>query len=62
MLRHLTELEVMHLVTLLQEGHSQQYVADMIGVSQSVISRIYARYEETSECQRRSGSKTCNYS
>ncbi|KYN12368.1 hypothetical protein ALC57_15483 [Trachymyrmex cornetzi] len=53
--RHLTELEVMHLVTLLQEGHSQRYVVNMIGVSQFVVRSIYARYEETSECQRRSG-------
>jgi transposase len=45
--RHLSEIGVVKLVTLLQEGHSQQEVARRLGVSQSVVRRAWRRYRET---------------
>lgn len=53
--RHLSEPEVARLITLLDEGNSQRDVAIRMGVSQSVVSRAYARYRETNEYNRRSG-------
>lgn len=53
--RHLTEFEVARLVTLLEEGHSQRYVANSIGVSPSVVNRLYARFRETELYSRRTG-------
>jgi transposase len=53
--RHLSEIGVVKLVTLLQEGHSQQEVARRLGVSQSVVSRAWRRYRETGIYHRRQG-------
>ncbi|CAH1365895.1 unnamed protein product, partial [Tenebrio molitor] len=53
--RHLSEIGVVKLVTLLQEGHSQQEVARRLGVSQSVVSRASRRYRETGIYHRRQG-------
>ncbi|KAM0730374.1 Transposable element Tc1 transposase [Formica fusca] len=53
--RHLTELEVVHLITLLEEGYSQRQVANLIGVSHSVVGRAYSRYQKTGQYHRRSG-------
>lgn len=53
--RHLSEPEVVRLVTLIEEGYSQHAVAIRMGVSQSVVSRAYARYQETNRYNRRPG-------
>jgi len=53
--RQLSEPEVARLVTLIEEGYSQRAVAIQMGVSQSVVSRAYARYQETNGYKRRPG-------
>lgn len=53
--RQLTEMQAIQIVTLLQEGNSQRYVARRLSVSQSVISRTWSRYRETNDFQRRQG-------
>jgi transposase len=45
--RHLSNIEVVKLVTLLEEGHHQQEVVLRLGVSQSVVSRAWRWYRET---------------
>jgi transposase len=52
---NLSEIGVVKLVTLLQEGHSEQEVARRLGVSQSVVSRAWRRYRETGIYHRRQG-------
>ncbi|KAF2893639.1 hypothetical protein ILUMI_12534 [Ignelater luminosus] len=42
-------------VTLLQERRSQQYVANLLGVNQSTISRLSRRLRETGDVRRRPG-------
>ncbi|KAF2884458.1 hypothetical protein ILUMI_21724 [Ignelater luminosus] len=41
--------------TLLQEGRSQQYVANLLGVNQSTLSRLARRLRETGDVRRRPG-------
>lgn len=53
--RHLSATDVAHIVALLRQGHSQVEVAATMGVSQSVISRAYARFNETQNYDRRPG-------
>lgn len=53
--RHLSEVEVARLVTLIDEGYTQHAVAIRMGVSQSVVSRAYTRYQETNQYHRRPG-------
>ena len=53
--RHLPPEQVMHAVTLLEEGHTERYVAEQVGVSQSVIWRLWERYRELHTVQRRHG-------
>lgn len=53
--RYLSEPEVARLVTLIEEGYTHRAVADRMGVSQSVVSRAYARYLETAGYNRRPG-------
>lgn len=53
--RHLSDAEVARLVTLVEEGYTHRNVAGRMGVSQSVVSRAYARYRETNRLGRRPG-------
>lgn len=53
--RHLLEVEVARLVTNIDEGYTQRAVAIRMGVSQSVVSRAYTRYQETNQYRRRPG-------
>ncbi|GFU77433.1 transposable element Tcb2 transposase [Trichonephila clavipes] len=52
---HLTDLEVWRVVGELDGGQTQAEVAQAIGVSQSVISRIWNRFLETGSAGRRPG-------
>jgi transposase len=45
--RHLSEIQVVKLVTLFKEVHSHEEVARRLCVSQSVGSRAWGRYRET---------------
>lgn len=51
--RYLSEHETVQVVTLLQESHTQRHVANIMNVSQSIISRTYNRYQETGAYHRR---------
>ncbi|GFV10612.1 HTH_Tnp_Tc3_2 domain-containing protein [Trichonephila clavipes] len=50
---HLTDLEAWRVVGRLEGGQTQAEVAQTIGVSQSVISRIWNRFLETGSVGRR---------
>ncbi|GFX51528.1 transposable element Tcb2 transposase [Trichonephila clavipes] len=52
---HLTDSEAWRVVGRLEGGQTQAEVAQAIGVSQSVISRIWNRYLETGSASRRPG-------
>ncbi|GFW83578.1 transposable element Tcb2 transposase [Trichonephila clavipes] len=52
---HLTDSEVWRVVGRLEGGQTQAEVAQAIGVSQSVISRIWNRFLETGSAGRRPG-------
>ncbi|GFU51085.1 transposable element Tc1 transposase [Trichonephila clavipes] len=52
---HLTDSEAWRVVGRLEEGQTQAEVAQAIGVSQSVISRIWNRFLETGSAGRRPG-------
>ncbi|GFW57035.1 transposable element Tcb2 transposase [Trichonephila clavipes] len=52
---HLTDSEAWRVVGWLEGGQTQAEVAQVIGVSQSVISRIWNRYLETESAGRRPG-------
>ncbi|GFX33620.1 hypothetical protein TNCV_1932871 [Trichonephila clavipes] len=52
---HLTNSEAWRVVGRLEGGQTQAEVAQAIGVSQSVISRIWNRFLETGSAGRRSG-------
>lgn len=54
-MRHLTKEEAVKAVTLVQEGRSQRYVANVLGVQQSTISRVVRRYTDTGHFSRREG-------
>ena len=50
--RYLSATDVARVVTLLQEGYNQVQVAATMGVSQSVVSRAYTRFNETQSYER----------
>lgn len=52
----ITEVEAAQVVTLLQEGLSQRVVARRLNLSRSAVRRVYARFLETGQYRRRSGS------
>ncbi|GFS61734.1 transposable element Tcb2 transposase [Trichonephila clavipes] len=52
---HLTDSEAWRVVGRLERGQTQAEVAQAIGVSQSVISRIWYRFLETASAGRRPG-------
>ncbi|GFX23012.1 hypothetical protein TNCV_2087201 [Trichonephila clavipes] len=52
---HLTDSEVWRVVGRLEGDQTQAEVAQAIGVSQSVISRIWNRFLETGSAGRRQG-------
>ncbi|GFV85620.1 hypothetical protein TNCV_3436231 [Trichonephila clavipes] len=52
---HLTDSETWRIVGRLEGGQTQSEVAQAIGVSQSVISRIWNRFVETENAGRRPG-------
>ncbi|GFX78396.1 transposable element Tcb2 transposase [Trichonephila clavipes] len=52
---HLTDSEAWRVVSRLEGGQTQAEVAQSIGVSQSVISRIWNRFLETGSADRRPG-------
>ncbi|GFW07650.1 transposable element Tcb2 transposase [Trichonephila clavipes] len=52
---HLTDSEAWRVVGRLEEGQTQAEVAQAIGVSQSVISRIWKHFLETESAGRRQG-------
>ncbi|GFW89220.1 hypothetical protein TNCV_2686531 [Trichonephila clavipes] len=52
---HLTDSEAWRVVGRLEGGQTQAEVAQAIGVSQSVISRIWNRFMETGSAGRRPG-------
>ncbi|GFW25492.1 HTH_Tnp_Tc3_2 domain-containing protein [Trichonephila clavipes] len=52
---HLTDSEAWRVVGMLEGGQTQVEVAQAIGVSQSVISRIRNRFLETGNAGRRPG-------
>ncbi|GFS65708.1 transposable element Tcb2 transposase [Trichonephila clavipes] len=52
---HLTDLEAWRVVGRLEGGQTQAEVAQVIGVSQSVISRIWNRFLETGSAGQRPG-------
>ena len=53
--RHLTEIETVQAVEQLEEGHTQREVARRFGVSCSVISRLWTRFQTTHWYTRRPG-------
>lgn len=52
---YLSDVDVSRALTLLEEGRSQRDIAFRIGVSQSVISRLRTRFQETGLLTRRPG-------
>ncbi|GFY26947.1 transposable element Tcb2 transposase [Trichonephila clavipes] len=52
---HLTDSEVWRIIVRLEGGHTQAKVEQAIGVSQSVISRIWNHFLETESAGRRPG-------
>ncbi|GFV80938.1 HTH_Tnp_Tc3_2 domain-containing protein [Trichonephila clavipes] len=52
---HLTDSEAWRVIGRLEGGHTQAEVAQAIGVSQSVICRIWKRFLETGSAGRRPG-------
>ena len=61
MRRHLTTEEAARAVGMLEAGHSQRQVAGQFNVTQSVISRLQNRYNQTGTVQerQRSGRPRC---
>ncbi|CAK1588668.1 unnamed protein product [Parnassius mnemosyne] len=50
--------EATQTVTLLRQGQTQREVAHALNMSQSAVSRVYRRYQETGNFNRRRGSGT----
>jgi len=50
------ENDSVRIVALLEEGFSQRYVAERLGINQSTVSRIWNRFRETGRYGRRIGS------
>lgn len=53
--RHLDSFETARAVQMIEDGVSQRQVADVLGVSPSVVNRLWARYLETGTYTRRPG-------
>ena len=53
--RYLEDTEVARAIQMLSDGMRQRQVARRLGVSQSVVSRLWTRFQETGEYTRRSG-------
>lgn len=53
--RNLREDEAVKAVTLINEGYSQRYVANLLGVTQSTISRTFKRFNELGSYSRTPG-------
>jgi transposase len=53
--RQLTSVEVSRAVTLLEENKTQRYVAEQLGVRQSVIWRLWRRFQNTGSVTRLPG-------
>jgi transposase len=53
--RHLNNEEAVRAIALIEDGRSQRYVANLLGVQQSTISRVVQRYRETGQYSRREG-------
>jgi DNA-binding MarR family transcriptional regulator len=53
--RQLTSVEVSRAVTLLEENKTQRYVAEQLGVTQSVIWRLWRRFQNTGSVTRLPG-------
>jgi transposase len=53
--QQLTSIEVSRAVTLLEEGYSQRYVAQQLGVVQGTVWKLWKRYRETGTVTRRAG-------
>lgn len=53
--RHLSDVEVARLVTLIEGGNTYRDVGGRLGISASIVSRAYARYRETGGHHRRPG-------
>lgn len=53
--RHLTEPEVAQVIQMLEDGFSQRDVAAAYGISQSVVSRLWNRFQITGRYVRRPG-------
>jgi len=53
--RNLNPTEVAMAVEMLLDGHSQREVARIVGVSQSVVARMWRRYQESGQFTRRPG-------
>jgi transposase len=53
--QQLTSTEVNKAVTLREEGHSQRYVAQQLGVVQGTVWKLWKRYRETGTVTRRAG-------
>ena len=52
---HLTEIECVQVVQMVDDGFSQIKGANVFGVSQSVVSRVVQRHQETGTYCRRPG-------
>jgi transposase len=50
---NLTRDQVIRIITLVEDGRSQRYVANLVGVNQSTVSRVVSRYQETGGFERR---------
>lgn len=53
--RNLTEHEAVRASTLLDEGYSQRFIANLLGVTHSTIGRMVRRFNETGSYSRRPG-------
>lgn len=54
-MRYLTEVEASRVIALVEDGRSLRYAARVVGVSHSVILRLWHRYQETGSLRRRAG-------
>ncbi|XP_072383871.1 uncharacterized protein [Diabrotica undecimpunctata] len=50
---NLTRDQVVRIISLSEDGRSQRYVANLVGVNQSTVSRVVVRYRETGLYERR---------
>jgi transposase len=55
MAQQLTSTDVNRVVTLREEGHSQRYAAQQLGVVQETVWKLWKRYRETGTVTRPTG-------